>query len=366
MKKPYWLKKSYLKYKINIIFFSMFQFFIPKNKTGNKVLITELDGIGDIVVRQKLVDKIAEKYGRENVVLLVTYATELIELSGYKYELFEKDMHYNFFKLLRLFKKLCEYDFGILYSLEFIPEDKLDFLKKINFLKIYAFEGGWLDKWKDKKSIVLVKLSVEKVLDRIYKYAITVVEPDLIKEELKPRLNILTSEENYIAVGIGASDKKKITFPEKLSEFLETIVSDYPEMKFHILGYGKNDIEYFGKLKKAFSKQENLVCFVNKLSLAETAKQIANARMYIGFDSGLYNIAYALGKKQICMISTKRGQAFYHQDKNIHFVYRELNTKTIETVNELKYNNDISSISPKIFKKTFDFIIGGERRENDF
>jgi hypothetical protein len=142
MKKPYWLKKYYLKYKINIVFFSILQNFIPKNKSGNKVLITELDGIGDIVVRQKLADQIAEKYGRENVVLLITHARELIDLSGYKYEIFEKDAHYNFLKLLKLFKKLCAYDFGILYSLEYISEDKLDFLKKMKLSKIYAFEGG--------------------------------------------------------------------------------------------------------------------------------------------------------------------------------------------------------------------------------
>ncbi|MCP1223115.1 glycosyltransferase family 9 protein [Sebaldella sp. S0638] len=366
MKKPYWLKTYYLKYKINIIFFNIFQFFIPKNKTGNKILITELDGIGDIVVRQKLVDEIAEKYGKENIILLITYAAELIELSGYKYEVFEKDTHYNFFKLLKLFKKLCMYDFRILYSLEFISEDKLDFLRKMNFQKIYAFERGWLDNWKDKKNIVFVEKNGEKVLDKIHNYATIAVNADLIKEDLKPQLNLQTSEGNYIAVGVGASDKKKITFPEKLSEFLETIVKDYSDMKFHILGHGKNDIEYFQKLEKVFSKRENLVCLVNKLSLAETAKQIANAGVYIGFDSGLYNIAYALQKKQICMISTKRGQEFYHKDENIKFIYKELNTEIIETTNEPKYNNDISSISPKIFKEAFDLTIGKQEKGNDY
>ena len=43
MKKPYWFKKSYIKYKINNILFSILQVFIPKNKTGKKVLITESD-----------------------------------------------------------------------------------------------------------------------------------------------------------------------------------------------------------------------------------------------------------------------------------------------------------------------------------
>ena len=119
MKKPYWLKKSYLKYKINNILFSFTQIFISKNKNGKQVLITELDGIGDIVVRQKLVDLIAEKHGKENVILLATYGTELLEFMGYKYEVFAKDAHYNFLKLISLFKKLCKYEISTLYSLEF-------------------------------------------------------------------------------------------------------------------------------------------------------------------------------------------------------------------------------------------------------
>ena len=90
MKKPYWIKKSYLKYKINNILFLFLQLFVSKNRIGNQVLITELDGIGDIVARQKLVDLIAEKHGKENVVLLVTYGGELLEFMGYRCEVFTK------------------------------------------------------------------------------------------------------------------------------------------------------------------------------------------------------------------------------------------------------------------------------------
>ena len=155
MKKPYWLKQSYLKYKINNILFSFTQIFISKNKNGKRVLITELDGIGDIIVKQKLVDLIAEKHGKENVVLLATYGTELLEFMGYKFEVFTKNVHYNFFKLINLFKKLCEYDIGILYSLEFSSEDKLDFLNKLRLKEIYAFKGGIIDNWKWKDMILL-------------------------------------------------------------------------------------------------------------------------------------------------------------------------------------------------------------------
>jgi ADP-heptose:LPS heptosyltransferase len=223
-------------------------------------------------------------------------------------------------------------------------------------------KAGWLDKWKNKKDVTLVKRYKEKVLDRNYRYAVTAIGNDIKKEDLKPKLNIPVFEKDYIAVGVGASDKQKITFPEKLAEFLATITSDYPEMKFHILGYGENDIQYFEKMKKSFGTDKNFICLVNKLNLLETTEQIANAKMYIGFDSGLYNIAYALGKKQICMISTKRGQEFHHDDENISFIYKELNEEAVEITDESKYNSDISSISPKVFKKAFNLLINRDIR----
>ena len=60
-------------------------------------------------------------------------------------------------------------------------------------------------------------------------------------------MNVITSNNDYIAVGIGSSDKKEMAFPEKLVEFLEIIIKEYPKIKFHILGYGKNDSEYLKK-----------------------------------------------------------------------------------------------------------------------
>ncbi|WP_435308207.1 glycosyltransferase family 9 protein [Sebaldella termitidis] len=365
MKKPYWLKQSYLKYKINNILFSFTQIFISKNKNGKRVLITELDGIGDIIVKQKLVDLIAEKHGKENVVLLATYGTELLEFMGYKCEVFTKNVHYNFFKLINLFKKLCEYDIGILYSLEFSSEDKLDFLNKLRLKEIYAFKGGIIDNWKG-KNVNLVEKEGTKVLDILSNYARKFINPNVKKNQIIPRLNVETFDGSYIAVGIGSSDKNKIAFPKKLAEFLETITKEYPEMKFHILGYGKNDLEYFKKIESCFSKKENLVCFVNKLDLVGTMHQIAHAKLYIGFDSGLYNIAYALKKKQICMVSINRGHDFFHEDENIRFVYKELDSRAETITDSLGYNSEISSISTSIFKENFDFLFEESRKINTF
>lgn len=352
MKKPYWIKKSYLKYKINNILFSIFQIFIPKNKLGNKVLITELDGIGDIIIRQKLVELIADKYGKENIVILAMNGLDLIDFLGFKYEVFDKNAHYNFIKLIKLFMKLCKYDFSILYSLEFPAENKLDFLNKLMLKEIYAFEGGSIGKWK-KENVNTVEKKKGKVLEVLYDYTCKFIKYDIEREEIRPELNMETSDMGYIAVGIGASNKKRIASPEKMAEFLEILIKENPDIKFHMLGYGESDILYFQMLKEKFNSDKNLVCLVNKLSLGETVKQIANAKCFIGFDSGLYNIAYALKKKQICIVSLNGSQDFFHEDKNIKFLYKELNEDSEgKTVNS-DYNNDINLILSETFKKVF-------------
>lgn len=352
MKKPYWIKKSYLKYKINNILFSIIQIFIPKNKVGNKVLITQLDGIGDIIIRQKMVELIADKYGKENIVILVTNGLELIDFLGFKYEVFDKDMHYNFIKLTKLFMKLCKYDFSIFYSLEFPSENKIDFLNKLIFKEIYAFEGGSIGNWK-KDNINTVKKKKGKVLEVLYDYTHKFIKYDIEKEHIKPELDIETLDMGYIAVGVGASNKKRIASPEKMAEFLKILIKENNDIKFHMLGYGKNDILYFQELIKYFDSDKNLVCLVNKLNLVETMKQIANAKLYIGFDSGLYNMAYALKKKQICIVSLNGSQDFFHEDKNIKFLYKELNENIEEKAVNSDYNNDINLISDKAFRKVF-------------
>lgn len=354
MVKTYWLKKSYLKYKINNVLFSLFHYFIFKNKQGTKVLITQLDGIGDIVVRQGLVKLIAEKYGKENIVLLITYGSELVELEGYDYEIFEKNSHYDFFKLLKLYKKLSQYNFLRLYSLEFASEDKIDFLKKFRFEEVCGFKGGFLDRW-PKKNVKLTEKKGKKIIEILYNYAVNLVDPDIKIQELKPKINIPTSEQDYIAVGIGSSDKKKMASPKKLSEFLNTILKAYPDTKFHILGNGRNDEVYYKDIEKIIDNK-NLVNYVSKLSLIESSAQIANAKLYIGFDSGLYNIAYSLNKKQICIISLNRNQHFFHEDEKIKFIYKELNFEQTENSIESIYNNDIDLISPEIFYHYFNLM----------
>ena len=56
MKKPFWLKKSSLQYYLVNFLFDLYSILVIPKGEKNKVLVTEFDGIGDVVVNQKLIE----------------------------------------------------------------------------------------------------------------------------------------------------------------------------------------------------------------------------------------------------------------------------------------------------------------------
>ena len=99
----------------NFLFFFITLYIKPKGDK-DKILITEFDGIGDIIVNQKLIELIIKKYSRENVIFLVRRNTaELIDLLNYKYETYEDGCHMNIIKLFKVYKKLCKIRFKKYY-----------------------------------------------------------------------------------------------------------------------------------------------------------------------------------------------------------------------------------------------------------
>lgn len=68
MKKKFFLKKSYIRDEINVFFTNFFLCFFKRNfKDPQKIIVKMTDGLGDIVIRSKLIEKIIEEYGYNNV-----------------------------------------------------------------------------------------------------------------------------------------------------------------------------------------------------------------------------------------------------------------------------------------------------------
>lgn len=364
MKKPFWLKKSSLKYFLVNFLFNLYTIFVSPKGEKNKILITEFDGIGDVIVNQKLVDLIVKKNGKEQVIFLIREnMSDLADLMQYNYISYQDNYHLSIFKLIKLYSEMSKYNFRELYFLEFHlgydvnklgysdKKHKINFLKKFKFEKIYGYKNGIFNNWVNSNNVNVIDSSGEKILDKVYSYA-QIIDNEIQKEEMIPNLIIKKMEKNYISVGIGASDKIRIPAPKKLAEFLNYI-SENDESNFHILGHGKNQNEYFKKLEKYIIRKEKLINYVGKLSLKESIEEIANSKLYIGFDSGLYNIAYALKKNVIAITDEKICPEYRHNSENIRFVHKKEGEKSFK-VEDLEYKNEnLNSISLDTFIKEY-------------
>ena len=219
MKKPYWLKSSYIRFKMTKVLFTVISVFQKQDIDKGKVLITSFGGLGDIIVRQKLIDLIAEKCGKENIKVLVKNNPEIITIMGYEAIYFDRNSIKNIFKLVKFYKKILKYNFEILYLLESMGCAELFFLKNYKFKKIIGYECEILKNWNGKYEKILIPTKNEKALDVVYEFA-SKIDEDIEKESLIPDLKVIRREDDYISIGVGASGKFKVSSPKKLGEFL--------------------------------------------------------------------------------------------------------------------------------------------------
>lgn len=77
------LKKAYIRDLVNSSLINLI-FKFCNFKSDGKILVKSMDGIGDILVRSRLAEKIVEKYGAENVYFLMKeHYKSLGEMLGY-------------------------------------------------------------------------------------------------------------------------------------------------------------------------------------------------------------------------------------------------------------------------------------------
>ena len=309
--KPNFLKTSYLKTKIAEIFFERnFKKYKRnfKNKENGKVLIITLEALGDNVVKTTSLKKLAEFYGKENIYIMCRDKWESVFMAlGYnvlglkrlknpfknaKYRMeffrnlneigFEKVILFEHIGLGDILKYiLCENTVGLCSS------DKSPYLKQA--IKIDDDRTYTLD-----RQILLM----EKIMDRKY-----------TREDLRPDMREIFYGKNkkysdIISIGIGASSEKKVLPSERMVEILNYLGKRYPDKKLCLLGAGKKQEDYVMELLNRV-EINNIESYVGKISLLETINLVNDSDFFLGYDSGLSNIAFALRKKYICLFWTK-------------------------------------------------------------
>lgn len=286
---------SFSALKRNIVnkIFTIWYFFHLKNlKYTNRknVLIVSLDALGDTMVKIGMFQKIEEYYGKEKVFILCKdkWFSILEKLK------FQAICFHNEKKLLRILREkifltktlnkigfdtviFCNHDGNILYGTEVITRKQHKIHQNIKVKKGYILQQD-VD-------------FLNQCLSLNYSYLD--ILPDISKY-------YPIKDSNEIVIGIGAANFTKTMSIQKMRKIVEYLLNKYPNKKIIFLGSGKKQQEYFKILCKDFS-EESCINKIDAYEITEVISQIAASYFFIGFDSGLSNIAFALKKRYLLL-----------------------------------------------------------------
>lgn len=288
MKKIKFLKTSYLKRKIRetIVKLSLldYRFFRKKNENKNILIIT-MDALGDNIVKSRTIEILKEEYGEENIYILCKSKWKVLyEMQGYK-NIFVDETKWNIFYKIKLYRKLNRIGFSkvAIFNHSYIPHEtgyiycneKYDMSETVNYIL--------------EKHIIIL----EKMLKR--KFTLEDVKPNIRKYFPNKKY------ENIISIAVGASNDKRTLPIYKMQEIILNLLKIFPEKTIILLGTGKKQNIYCKTLMKNLEMNERVKETIDKIPLLETIQIIKDSDLFIGYDSGLLNIAFTLRKKSICL-----------------------------------------------------------------
>lgn len=353
------LKKSYIRDRINSLVIN-FIFKFCKFENNGKILVKSMDGIGDILVRSRVAEKIIEKYGKENVYFLMKdHYKNLGEFLGYNVIGIPRKSEKSFFKRLKMMyeinkkyspKKFLNIEFGndsIVANI--MAKDKVGVFDNNEMVKCY-------NKYYT-KSFIFDKNN-KKVLDTIKQIGENILETQLELENIIPNLRNKFSVSNKdIIIAVGSTARNRVCSPIKMKEYIEEIIKFCPNEKIILVGNGELQKNYAKKILEMIPSK-NIIDFVDKTNLMEAFELVTKSKLFIGFESGLYNLYFVTRKKGIGLF----------RDASVSFAHEVPWLKNIEplgsidnTIKDEEYPDErINSISVESFKKAMEELLKNE------
>lgn len=306
MKKPKFLKTSYIKTKIKSFIIKLSLLCLKKNKSkdNSKILIVAFYELGDNIIQSKTIEILSNEFGKNNIYILCKNKWRILyELQNYE-KIFVDEINWNIFYKIKLYRNLNKINFSkmiILNHGEEIPEP----VKYFNIKEKYNLLG------EEKYILEKEKNLLKKLLNK-----------NFTLEEIKPSLNKYFLEKKYkniICIAIGASSVRRIMRYKTMRKIIEELLIEFKDKKIILLGSGKKQVDYAQELIKGI-ENSHLKNYVGKLSLIRTMEYINDADLFIGGDSGLMNVAFGLNKKIICLHWSKEKYIWEHPFKNIKII----------------------------------------------
>ncbi len=336
------LKKKIQKYYLNIYF----KIKKINYKKGEKVLITATDGIGDNIVREKLLKKLLEKYGNENIFIMCVSKTEILlrEIGFTNIIIYTREHRKKTREKIELIKKIADLGVKEIISLEFDQHDiyikYLDKVKRIGYENIF---NKYMDSYYEEK----VFQNNDYILNNIRSFYEYYFKEKISLEKIKPNLTEYYKKNkefvDTISFGIGSADRKKMLSPIKVAEIIKEFHKRKKYKIMFLLGKGELEEKLIEELIKIIDlKEYNVENKINQLSLIETINIINNSKLYIGVDSGLYNFAFAL-EKEIIAFFTKKNLFSHDYFNNVKIFYGK--NKNLDIKDEYFGNDLLNSIN---------------------
>lgn len=280
-------KTSYLKRKIKeyLVKISLLDYkFFSKKKESKNILIITLDALGDNIVKSRTIEILAEKYGKENTYILCKSKWKSIyEFQGYK-NIYIDETKWNIFYKINQYRKLNKIGFETVAIMNhsYLPEEA-----------DYIYSGVKYD-MSENVEYILEKhiILLEKIFKR--KFTLKEVKPDIRKYFPE------TKYKDIISIAIGASNDMRTLPVEKMADIIKKLRIKFPNKVIAILGSGKKQENYYNKIIDIIG-EKNIINYIDKIPLLETIQIIKDSDFFIGYDSGLLNIAFTLNKKSICL-----------------------------------------------------------------
>ena len=286
-------------------------------KSKDKIIIIALQGIGNTLFLIPMVKALKKKYPSVSISILLrkTFIKEVIDNSGFidNYYILEDFKFSNLFKAFKLLLKLRSLRFKI--SLTAFPANKHLFnlvsffigathriahkYKRFNFRNLNFLNT----------QLVPLKLQHDYYQNFNLLNPLGISTPNKIRPELWFKNNDeasaflkshkITKKTKLIGLHPGSSSqramKEKRWSSDKFEGLIQRIVETYPSVKILVfLGPDESD------LFEIFKKNKNLIIIFKK-ELSFVISLIAKVNFFISNDSGLMNIAVALGKKVLAI-----------------------------------------------------------------
>lgn len=161
--------------------------------------------------------------------------------------------------------------------------------------------------------------SVDYILEKHIYLLENILKRKFNLDDVKPNITKYFSQikyKNIIVIAVGSAGDEKTPTYENYKKYVEVLLKEFKGKDIYLLGSGKKQKITANKLEEEFNNR-SIKNMVDKLELQDVMQAIKDSELFVGPDSGLYNIAFALNKKIICLHWYKDKSIWEHPSENI-------------------------------------------------